>query len=262
MSQLEHGDPVLDAEQLARFEHDLSVRRDVVEVSGMPGTRALLVGERAWVFPVPLVARRTPDETRWFFDGELAAAELRLRRIGANELQAIAICRALAEAQEEYFSVDRDDDGVREYAQRISSSPGTRDGLFWPAATVVGADGVEVHEEPSPVGPALARASTDLPLEQRRPYAGYFYRPLRRSGPGAQGGASEFAPRGEGTGGFAFVAYPAVHGVSGIFTFMVGSDGVVHEFDLGPDSASIAEAIEVYDPQGWIVAREAAREAP
>jgi len=257
MHHLEQGEPALDEQQLARFEHDLNVRRDVVEVPGMQGCRALLVGETGWVFPVPLISEEAAGGTQWFFDGALAAAELRLRRIGANELQAILVCRALVDAQREYFSVDRDGDGVREYAQRLASSPGAKDGLFWPVATTIGADGVEVYDEPSPVGPGLAQASTEHPPGQRRPYAGYLYRTLPKSGPGAHGGATEFAPGGQGTGGFAFIALPAKYGESGIATFMVGSDGVVYEFDLGPETLSIAEAIQVYDPQGWSVAREA-----
>lgn len=253
LSTLEQGNPVVDDEHLARFGHDLAQRHDLTDVPEMPGVKAVLVGASSWVFPVPLIQH----QGRWFFDGEIAAREIQLRRIGANELHAIAVCAALAEAQREYFSVDRDGDGVQEYATRIASSAGQRDGLHWAdtAAPVAAADGEATIEAPAPVGPALAKASGDLPLQQRTPYHGYLYRALRRQGPGAPGGARDFATGGAGggtaTGGFAFLAYPAVYGVTGVATFMVGADGVVYEFDLGPDTLAIAEAVELYDPTGW-----------
>lgn len=250
MALLEHREPVLDDAELARFDHDLSIRRDLVDVPEMPGVKAIVVGSAGWVFPVPLVER----DGRWFFDGEVAANEVALRRIGANELRTIAVCQALVLAQQEYFAEDRDGDGVREFAQRIMSTPNRRDGLYWPTGATTSPQGEEIYEEPSPVGPALAQASNDVPLTQRKPYHGYFYRLLPRQGPGAVGGEKLFAPDGQGTGGFAFLAFPAVYGVTGVTTFMVGQDGVVYEFDLGPETLAIAEAVEVYDPGGWRVA--------
>ena len=252
LSALEQGNPAVDEEHLVRFGHELAERHDLADVPEMPGVKALIVGASSWTFPVPLLQH----DGRWFFDGEIAAREIRLRRIGANELNAIAVCAALAEAQREYFSLDRDGDGVQEYAMRIASAPGQRDGLHWPdtATPVAGPDGEATIEPPAPVGPALAKASGELPLQQRTPYHGYLYRALGRQGPGAPGGARAFSSDGQATGGFAFLAYPAVYGVTGVATFMVGADGVVYEFNLGPDTLAIAEAVEVYDPTGWNVA--------
>jgi hypothetical protein len=242
MTKLESGVPEVDQAHLQRFAAALAERQEVVPVPGMIGVKSLLTGVDATPFPVPLVLH----EGTWFFDTDAGVAELLVRRIGANELRTMEVCLALVAAQREYFAVDRDGDGVREYAAKLVSTPGQRDGLHWTAG--------DSMDQPSPIGPKLANAASAPGEPPREPYFGYVYRSLHRQGAGAPGGARSYVEAGEAggaTGGFAFIAYPAVYGQTGVMTFMVGPEGVLYEFDLGPDSAAMAEAVEVYDPTGW-----------
>jgi hypothetical protein len=191
------------------------------------------VGTRGWTLPIPLV--RTA--AGWTFDTRGAVDEMRARRIGRNELAAMQAALAYVDAQREYAMRDWDGDGVKSYAKRALSSPGKRDGLYW--ASLPG-------EPESPLGPAFADARAD------RPYHGYVYRMLLEQGANAPGGAKRYVKNGRMTEGFALVAFPAKYADTGVMTFIVSQDGVVHEKDLGPNTAAAAAAIRSFDPgAGW-----------
>ena len=182
-----------------------------------------------WTLPIPLV--RTSQG--WVFDTQAGKAEVRLRRIGRNELSAIETMRAYVEAQQEYAEQDRNGDGIREFAQKILSSPGRQDGLYWPTA-----DG----EPESPLGPLLE--TSDL----KDGYHGYRFRILKAQGKAAPGGARSYVKDGRMTDGFALVGWPARYNETGLMTFIVNQDGVVYQKYLGPDTAAIAGAMTRFDP--------------
>jgi hypothetical protein len=201
--------------------------------------RALVaVGNDGWTLPIPIV--KTGEG--WRFDTRAGADEMRIRRIGRNERAVMQVMLAIFDAQKDYARMDPNGDGVLEYASRLASSPGRRDGLYWPA---------QAGEPSSPLGPLVdaARAAGDV---AREGYHGYRYRLLAGQGPSAPGGAYDYAVRGRKIGGFAAVAWPVRYGDTGVMTFMVSHDGVVHEQDLGPNTAARANAITRFDPgAGW-----------
>jgi hypothetical protein len=192
-------------------------------------TLAHLEVSSGWTLPIPLV--RTGSG--WLFDTRAGKKELRTRRIGRNELAAIEIMHAFVEAQREYAALDRNDDGVREFAQKILSSPGKQDGLSWPTPA---------GEPESPAGPLLE--TKDL----KDGYHGYRFRILKAQGKAAPGGARSYVKDGRMTEGFALIGWPARHGDTGLMTFMVNQDGIVHQKYLGPDTAAIAGAMTRFDP--------------
>ena len=197
----------------------------------------LVIGDNDWPFPIPLVLK---DE-KWSFDTKAGLDEILTRRIGRNELSAIQVSLAYVQAQTEYASLDPEKAGPHVYAQRIVSSSGKKDGLYWPTAE---------GEEPSPLGDLAAKASAEgyKAGKRPRPYHGYYYRILKRQGPGAAGGAYDYVVNGKMIGGFALIAYPAQYGNSGIMTFMVNQDGTVFQKDLGERTEKIARKIETFDP--------------
>jgi hypothetical protein len=169
--------------------------------------------------------------------------EILYRRIGRNEPDAIQTCLAFVDAQNEYAEKDRTGEGVGVYAQRIVSSPGKKDGLFW-----------RDDREPSPLGELAAQASAEgyKVGEQAAPYHGYYYRILKGQGSDAPGGALDYVVKGKMIGGFALIAYPAEYGNSGVMTFMVNHAGTVYEKDLGERTERIAKRIILFDPdQTW-----------
>ena len=201
----------------------------------------LVIGDNDWPFPIPIVSK----DGSWQFDTKAGLEEILRRRIGRNELAAIQVSLAYVQAQNEYASLDPGGLGPHTYAQRLVSSPGKKDGLYWPTAE---------GEEPSPFGDLVAQASAEgykvgqTPI----PYHGYFYRVLKRQAGNAAGGAYDYLVKGKMIGGFALVAYPAEYGNSGIMTFMVNHDGTVLQKDLGPRTAKIARKIEAFAPdQTW-----------
>jgi hypothetical protein len=233
------GDEVQDRNDMARFVEAARVKLAIVPAPKDPDRATVVVGEDAWPFPVPLV--RTG--TTWSFAPKAGLREVLDRRVGQNELDAIQICHGYVEAQKEYAMEDPDGDGVHEYAQRVISTEGKKDGLVWREAD--GSLG-------GPVSDAIARAISEGYADKTKPYHGYFFRVLRRQGKHAPLGAMEYVVRGKMIGGFALVAWPASYRVSGVMTFLVSHDGVVHEKDLGKDTASIASRMEAYDPgPGW-----------
>ena len=211
----------------------------------------LVVGTDDWPFPIPIVRK----ESAWRFDTKAGKEELLNRRIGANELSTIEVLHAYVAAQREYASKDRDGDRIYPYAQRIASSPGKKDGLYWKAGE---------GEEPSPLGPFAAEAAREgyagkAGSGKPFPYHGYYYRILKAQGKNAPGGSYDYVVKGNMILGFAMVAYPAKYGSSGIMTFIVNQEGVVYEKDLGKNTAKAAAAMKRYDPDGtWKRAEEPA----
>lgn len=230
------GDPVADQNALQQFA-EAAQERTVVEHDG-PDHVNFSIGSDDWPVPIPLVK----EQGGWRFDTEAGKEEMINRRIGRNELHAIATVRAIVDAQEEYRSKDRTGSG-RQYAQQFRSTEGKRDGLYWPS---------QEGEEESPLGPLAADASKEGyfqgEAEGPQPYHGYFFRILNAQGKNAPGGAKSYVQDGKMTAGFAVLAWPAEYGSSGIKTFVVNQGGIVFEKDLGEDTAKAAEGIAGYDP--------------
>jgi Protein of unknown function (DUF2950) len=204
--------------------------------------RVILIGDQAWPMPIPLV--RTGE--RWRFATEDGENEIINRRIGANERDAIRVLRAYLYAQRDYATVDRDGDGILQYAQKLGSTPGKHDGLYWSADAAKG-------EEASPFGPLVAESAPYLKGHQSGdPYRGYRFRILTRQGKSAPGGAYNYLINGRLIAGFGMVAYPAQWGESGVMTFIVSQNGKVYQKDLGKGSADIAAKMAAFDPDaGW-----------
>jgi hypothetical protein len=217
-----------------------------IEVEAADGNVAtLFAGREMWPFPVQLV--RT--EGMWSFDAESTREEIRMRRIGRNELAVIAIMRRAGEIQAAYRRTDHDGDGVMEFAASILSSPGNRDGLYWP---------LEPGAPPSPFGETIARAAFTGYSEggkdyEPEPFEGYYFRILHGQGDAAQGGAYSYMVAGNMVAGHAVIACPAVYGDSGIMSFMVGENGILYEADLGEDTLAKCRDIVAFDPgEGWV----------
>jgi len=211
-----------------------------VSVNRKSGDRAfMLVGNQDWPFPVPLVRKGN----KWFFDGEAGRQELLYRRVGANELDAIAICDGYVDAQIEYALQPRTGYDVNQYSQRIVSTPGKQDGLAWQDA-----DG----EWAGPIGMKIARAIQRGYTTGKAPYHGYFFKILTGQGPAAPLGEMDFVIKGAMIGGFALVAAPAEYKVTGVHTFMVSHDGVVYEKDLGPNTLQQFRTMQRFNPdRSW-----------
>ena len=241
--ELSSGDPVAD--QLAReaFVEAAVAQAGIEQEEGVDDRATLVIGEDDWPFSFPLIR----EEQGWRFDTEAGFDELYARRIGRNELHAIATLAAYVEAQYEYASEDRTNEG-RQFAQKLRSSEGKHDGLYWPAA-----DGAPE----SPMGPLVARAVAQgygtNPAGESAPFHGYYFRTLRSQGAHAPGGAMSYMEGDRMTRGFAAVAYPAEYGNSGIMTFIVNQQGIVFEKDLGEDTTALAAAMPEYDPDhSWL----------
>ena len=197
--------------------------------------RALVaVGDDGWTMPLPIV--KSADG--WRFDLRAGAEEMRVRRIGRNELAVMKVMLAIYDAQREYATNDRNGNGIREYAAKLRSSPGRKDGLYWPT---------KAGEPESPLGPAVAAAQA-AGGSAAKGYHGYRYKVLKAQGKHAPGGAFSYDARGSMLGGFAAVAWPVHYGDSGVMTFMVSHDGALYQKDLGPNTASRARAITRFDP--------------
>jgi len=237
---LHSGDAQADKNALARFVAAYDGGHKLVADS--PTKSTLNVGADNWPMPVPLVK----GADGWHFDTVAGRDELLARRIGRNELITIDASKAFVDAQREYASTDRGD-GLLDYAQRFVSSPGKKDGLYWPA---------KAGEPQSPLGPLFAKAQAAgyAPGTTGKPQAfnGYYFRILQAQGPAAKGGAYSYMAHGKMLGGFGLIATPATYGVSGVMTFMVNQDGEVFQRDLGPDTKTAAAQIKSFDPgSGW-----------
>jgi hypothetical protein len=208
------------------------------------GTTVLYVGAENWPTPIPLVK----NGNQWYFDTIAGKREILFRRIGRNELATIAVCRALVEAQKEYYAERHDGDPVMQYARRFVSDDGKHNGLYWKISS---------GEPESPVGPLLTLASLEEYAKETnrpKPFHGYYYRILKGQGTHAPGGVKKYLTNGKMTGGFAFEAYPAEYRDSGVMTFIVSQDGIVYQKDLGPKTVSRARTLSLYDPDAtWKV---------
>ena len=230
------GDEVADADTRQRFTSMYDTKHSVKTEGNKKAT--LMLGPDDFPFPIPLVNTRSG----WKFDADEGRIEVLYRRIGRNELDAIQTCLAFVDAENEYADKDRGE-GVRVYAQRIVSTPGKKDGLFW-----------RDDSDPSPLGALAAEASAEgyRTGEGPAPYHGYYFRILKGQGLDAPGGAFNYVVKGKMIGGFALIAYPAEYGNSGVMTFMVNHAGTVYQKDLGTRTESIANRIYLFDPdQIW-----------
>jgi hypothetical protein len=229
------ADPVQDKNQAAAFAERAQQKNSVVVDPKNPNQATILVGEEEWPFPVPLVRKGA----KWYFDSKTGHDQIVYERIGANELDAIQVCRGFVEAQEQYASEVHDDSGINQYAQRTISTDGKQDGLAWknPDGTWAG-----------PVSETVAKAIEQGYTTSGQPFHGYYFKVLKGQGPAAPNGELDYVINGVMIGGFALVAWPAEYKVTGVQTFIVSYSGIVYQKDLGPDTAKIAAAMERYNP--------------
>ena len=234
---IDSGDPVADRDALADFVKGYEEANKLEKTSETQVT--LATGKDSWPLPIPLVK----EDAGWRFDTDAGDEEILARRIGRNELFTIQSVLAFVDAQREYYERNPDKSGLLHYASRFLSTEGKRDGLYFPT---------QEGEDPSPLGELFAEAKAEGYRKGEKgkpmPYHGYVFRMLDGQGPHATGGAYSYLAQGKLLGGFALVAAPASYGNSGVMTFMVNQDGVVFEKDLGPKTASLAQAIKLFDP--------------
>jgi len=237
-SWLFSGDDVADRAAVEKFVAAYE-KRHVVARQG-EDRATVTVGADDWPLPIPLVRKGT----QWRFDGAAGREEVLARRIGRNELETIQVLQAMADAQVEYARADRARSGQIGYAQKFASSPGKKNGLYWPVI-----DG----EPMSPLGPLVAQAATEgYTTANLTPYRGYLFRILTGQGSSAPGGTFDYVAKGVMIGGFAIVAYPAAYAASGVMTFLISHDGVVYQKDLGRATAQLAPKMTHFDPgPGW-----------
>lgn len=232
---VQSGDEVADGKLRAAFLLAYDLRHQVISDGQRKAT--LTIGNQDWPFPIPIVKRAGS----WLFDTASGREEILYRRIGRNELSAVQVSLAFVDAENEYASINPEKTPVESYARRIISSPGKKDGLYWPASA---------DQPKSPLGEAMAVAT----LEgyrlggQPSPYHGYYYKVLTGQGASAPGGAVDYIINGQMIGGFALVAYPAEYGNSGVMTFLVNHSGVVFQKDLGPKTSRIASRMTQFNP--------------
>ena len=207
------------------------------------GSQLLIVGADNYPFPIPL---KKNNDGQWFFDTAAGKDEVLNRRVGRNELAVIGLCRALVDAQSEYYAQKHG--GVKQYAQKFVSDPSQENGLYWPDAP---------GQPKSPVGPLAAQATADgykADPAHRQPFHGYYFVMLTKQGSDAPGGAKDYIVDGKMTGGFAVAAYPAKYGDSGVMTFVMDKDGVVLQKDLGDTTEQAASAISEFSPdKSWTI---------
>jgi len=231
---VQSGDPAEDKDRRAEFARRAHEKMTVQVEPANPNRAVIIAGNDDWPLPIPLVRNKAGQ---WHFDIARGRVEILARRVGRNELVAIDVCRGYVEAQLEYASRDRNGNGVLDYAQRIVSSPGKKNGLY--------SDG----DPDSLVPKAFAQAAAAIAGgKTAEPYHGYYFRILTSQGPDAPGGAQPYLVKGDMIGGFALIAYPAKYGDSGIKTFIVNHRGVVYEKDLGRATATLAPQIARFNP--------------
>jgi Protein of unknown function (DUF2950) len=237
------GDAVQDKNAAAAFVTGYGVMHRWRKLAD--GSQILLVGADNFPFPIPL---KKNGDGKWFFDTAAGKDEILNRRIGRNELAIIDVSRAVADAEAEYFSRPHDGEKTRQYAAKFISDPGKQNGLYWKSA-----DG----QPASPRGPLAAFATTEgyrVKPDAHTPFHGYYFHMLKGQTDKAPGGAKDYAVNGKMTGGFAFVAYPAEYGSSGVMTFIINQDGVLLQKDLGKSTAETASTMSVFDPvSSWII---------
>jgi hypothetical protein len=237
LDEIANPDRVQSTNEVATFAAALRETNRLVAV----GEKRMMLeyGRDATPFPVPLIEK----DGRWVFDTEAGAEELINRRIGRNELAVLDVVRTYVQAQREYATFDRDDDDVLEYAQKFVSTPGTKDGLYWP---------LDLDGTMSPLGPLVADAQAVGYRKSAeggpQPFHGYYFRILTRQGKNAPGGAYDYVINKNMIGGFALVAWPAEYDETGVMTFIVNQQGRVFQKDLGSRTSKLAESMKAYDP--------------
>ena len=233
---IESADPVRDKNNGVAFAKEAATKNSIEVAKSNPNRATIIVGDEGWPFPVPLVKKNG----KWYFNAKEGRQEILYRRIGANELDAITVCRGYVEAQKEYASEIHDDSGVNQYAQKIFSSPGQAGRL--------------VLEE---CGRLIGRtdwrgrgqgAGGRLYAHGKGGFHGYYFKILKGQGPAAPMGKLDYVIEGIMIGGFALVAVPAEYRVTGVKTFIVSNNGIVYQKDLGPDSVNIVKNMELYNP--------------
>jgi hypothetical protein len=233
------GDPQADKASFAGFVSDYDAMHRWRKLDN--SSELLLTGADNKTFPIPL---KKNAAGQWYFDTPAGKEEIIARRIGKNEMAAIDVCAAVADAQAQYFSQRHD--GVKQYAQKFLSEEGKQNGLYWASPE---------GQPKSPLGPLVAFATGEgykLRPNQFVPFHGYYFHMLDKQGPDAKGGAKSYVVNGKMTGGFAVVAYPAKYGDSGIMTFLVNQNGVVYEKDLGKTTGDLADAMTEFNPdKSW-----------
>jgi hypothetical protein len=253
-NKLLSDDPVEDKKDLDDFAAGAKESTDLVQVDD--NTYTVTVGKDAWPTPIPLSMK----DGKWFFDTAAGLQQVLDRRIGENELAAIETCRAYALAQWDYYTqADWDRDGVAEYAQRLISTPGKHDGLYWettedgtpsPLGALVAQAQAEGYGPKPSVPGAAGKGGSDLetPGIPRAPYHGYYLRILTAQGPHAPGGKYSYIINGNMIAGYALVAYPSNYGNSGVMTFIINGQGRVYQKNLGENTEKLAAAMTAYDP--------------
>jgi hypothetical protein len=228
-------DPVEDKSRATAFAAKAKEKSSIETDSKNPNRAILIVGNDNFPLPIPIVK----NKGEWVFGTKVGREEILNRRIGSNELDAIAICRGFVEAQHQYAQKKHDDSKVNQYAQRIISTSGKHDGLAWqnPDGSWGG-----------PVGETVARALEQGYSKQGQPFHGYYFKILKRQGPAAPLGQMDFVVQGAMIGGFALVAAPAQYRVTGVETFIVGASGIVYQKDLGPDTLKTFGSLDRFNP--------------
>jgi Protein of unknown function (DUF2950) len=240
------GDPVEDKAAVAAF---VTGYEQMHRWRKMPdGAEIMLIGAQNFPFPIPL---KQNGGGKWFFDTPAGKDEIVRRRIGRNELAVIDVCGALADAQADYYSRRHNDGSTKQYAAKFLSDAGKQNGLYW--------DSPEGQPK-SPLGPLLVYATAEgykAKPDAHAPFHGYFFKMLTKQGPHAPGGVKDYVLGGKMVGGFAFVAYPAEYGSSGVMTFMINQDGVLLQKDLGKTTAEQVAAMNEFDPDAsWTPVQE------
>ena len=238
-------DTVQDKNHAEQFAKDAADKMTVEVSKSNPNRATVIVGKNDWPAPVPIVK----VNGKWYFDAKQGKLDILYRRIGANELDAITVCRGYVSAQIEYASTVHDASGINQYAQKIISTPGKQDGLYWKDA-----DG----KSAGPIGEPVARALEEGYTSRKEGYHGYHFKILKGQGPNAPNGAINYVIENVMIGGFALVAVPVEYRVTGVKTFVINYDGVVYQKDLGPNSLEIVKKMELYNPdKTWVATYDA-----
>jgi len=237
---LSSGDAVEDKNAVAAFVEKYEAMHRWRRLED--GSEILVVGADNFPFAIPL---KKDASGKWLFDTAAGREEVLNRRIGRNELAIIGVCQAVAEAEGEYFSRPHDGATTKQFALKFISDPGKQNGLYWKS---------DEGQPESPLGPLVAFATAEgynAKPDAHTPFHGYYFRMLKGQSKNAPGGAKDYVVNGKMVGGFAFVAYPAEYGNSGVMSFMINQDGVLLEKDLGKATAETASAMNEFDPAGW-----------
>jgi hypothetical protein len=241
------GDDAADKTGREKFLNAYDQMNTLQQVS--ENKTVLVIGSKQWPLPIPIVKKGAT----WVFDIQKGKQEILNRRIGRNELHIMDVLHAYVDAQHEYATKDCRGDGKVEFAQRLISTEGKRDGLYWEA---------KEGEEESPLGPLVARAAKEgYANADLSPFHGYYFNILKGQGKHAGGGAYNYVVKGKMILGFALVAYPAEYGNSGVMTFILNQEGIIYQKDLGKDTKRRAEAMKIFDPdKSWTKVEETAKQ--